>query len=331
MGNQETKSGSLSPQLKTSPITHFTRPKHITRDYESFSSTPSLVEYSEHHLNFSLPPSPSFKERFSVNSVKQDKSERPKRVFVAKTPQEKCFVVNHPGALHKQVSERTLTTSVLSQQNTQRTMPIASLNPNHDSVDRKKEKNGLKSPKAECPFFHLSQLLLDPHESPLNAFKQITRLRVPRVLYYSNKSYSTKDFNSKVCGHNNVMVIVTTADNDVFGCYHEESFPTPKDYSVKVESSEKFFLYGYNNNTENPIYPLKQGITKTVVIHPNDDKNFFFTVFSAFWILSEGVGYIHQNLRKEYNIAPTVLNPFTSKNLLSPIKVESVLVVEWTE
>ncbi|EKE37906.1 hypothetical protein ENUP19_0047G0225 [Entamoeba nuttalli] len=204
---------------------------------------------------------------------------------------------------------------------------------NHNKKKRSMSESNNSEIKMKTDFqseglFNLS-LLINDGDGDIDKFKKVTTLKIPKILYNSKTdSLCAETFNNAICGKGNIMIIVMTEDSDIFGCFQKEPLPFSNEYTVKAESTDDFFLFGYNNYTNNPIY-RKENCIRTIDIHPNSDKRFVFTCFSAFWVLSDGTAYIHQGFKQIYDVSPNTINPFTSKNLLSPIKLDSLLVVYW--
>ena len=202
-------------------------------------------------------------------------------------------------------------------------------------IDPKKQQEieQMKQTNQTDGIFNLGLLISDDDnddDQNINKFKKITTLKKPKFLYSSKSQGLRVDLlNNAICGQKNVMIIIMTVDNDIFGCFHKETIPYPKDIKIACESTDQFFLFGYNNYKDNPIVRKEGSTDRTIDLHPNNEKQFIFTVFSAFWVNSEGMVWIHQNFKNVYDIPPYCTNPFTCRNVLTPVKVDNLLAVSW--
>ncbi|BFU21364.1 hypothetical protein EHI8A_011620 [Entamoeba histolytica HM-1:IMSS-B] len=136
-----------------------------------------------------------------------------------------------------------------------------------------------------------------------------------------------RTFNSKIIGHSKILVIIATSDFDIFGIYNEEVIPPfKKKGNINLETTQKFFLFTYNNNTQQIIHRKKNN-TKSLTLYYENDSPFILTVFSAFWILSDGTCSIHQGFKNNYACTPCI-NPFSSQQTARKINAQFIFVIE---
>ncbi|EDR27085.1 hypothetical protein EDI_135390 [Entamoeba dispar SAW760] len=136
-----------------------------------------------------------------------------------------------------------------------------------------------------------------------------------------------RTFNSKIIGHSRILVIIVTNDFDIFGIYNEEVIPPfKKKGNINLETTKEFFLFTYNNNTQQ-IIRRKKNNTKSLTLYYENASSFILTVFSAFWILSDGTCSIHQGFKNNYVYTPCI-NPFSSQQTARKIGIQFIFVIE---
>ena len=147
------------------------------------------------------------------------------------------------------------------------------------------------------------------------------------VLYNSNKNeWSTREFNSSICGHENVMVIIITEDNNVYGCHQQDCMrPSNPYHSINVESENNFFLFALNSEHSFKVNRHQEN-NKTVTLSSNNNASILFSCYSAFWITLNNEFRINPSLYTNYQI-PKSSSPFPHEYCKSSIK--QVLCVEW--
>ncbi|KAL7713186.1 hypothetical protein QTN25_009249 [Entamoeba marina] len=60
---------------------------------------------------------------------------------------------------------------------------------------------------------------------------------------------STRTFNTKVCGYDNIFIVIITNFNEILGCFHEESLQPPtKQRNGTTETNKNYMLFACNNN-----------------------------------------------------------------------------------
>ncbi|ELP90718.1 hypothetical protein EIN_025270 [Entamoeba invadens IP1] len=168
----------------------------------------------------------------------------------------------------------------------------------------------------ECLDCNLNRLQVD--------IQNWTGLTKSSILYDSRlDGLNGRVLNSKVSCHQNVLFVFSTR-HGVFGCYHESAI-SPSTSQPKKSSSQNFFLFSMNKNCS---YKLKKvGQSASLSIYPKNSDNLIMTVFSAFWMNSEGIVQIHPSLRKEFEL-PNITNPLFGGAVSKKTKVDFMVALQ---
>ncbi|KAL7713316.1 TLDc domain-containing protein [Entamoeba marina] len=165
--------------------------------------------------------------------------------------------------------------------------------------------------------------------SEFNEIKEFTNFEHYNILYNSDlDGLTSRDLNSKVCGHSNVMFIIKGTNEELFGCYQEETMTLSTHKNIKTYSEKPFYLFSKTNGIYQQYHRSQQSNLETILIHSNTDKAFVFTAFSAFWVLSDGMVYQHQLLKENYEVPYCTTSPLHNKVSTKPIKLKNLIVIE---
>ncbi|ELP83532.1 hypothetical protein EIN_378370 [Entamoeba invadens IP1] len=167
---------------------------------------------------------------------------------------------------------------------------------------------------------HLDYSVLCPTTERLS---NLVHLETPQVIYNSEiDGLSAREFNSKVFGKGNVMVLVTLKTGETFGCYQK----CPMSFEQKF-SNETFFVF----NTTNYI-PLKRKIENNApetILHQNNEPKMVFTCNGAFWVVSDSLVFFHPAIKSLFGGSTKIGNPLCSASLYHEAQLESLIVVQW--
>ncbi|BFU22067.1 hypothetical protein EHI8A_138020 [Entamoeba histolytica HM-1:IMSS-B] len=204
-----------------------------------------------------------------------------------------------------------------------------------DSRSRSKShslSNSKSVSRSTSPSFNKEREVIEIKEIKIKDYR-IAKLRnwVGKSNYniiYNSKvdGLTARDLNSHVCGKGNIAFIVLRNGGECFGCYHYDTISPSKSTNNKLFSSNRFFLFVFNEALNST---LKRKTEETIIVHPNNDPYFVFTVCSAFWILQDGTVSFHQLIKENYIIPDVVTNPFCCKSLMKKIPIDTLLAVQW--
>lgn len=167
-----------------------------------------------------------------------------------------------------------------------------------------------------------------------------TELSQFTVLYDSaTDEYTARAFNSKVTGHEHVMLVVVTADDNVFGSYNGKHVPTKTEAKVTktgyfVDCDEDFFIFSLKNpaNTPPQIY-VSHKHSESLLIFPNSnpEKGIVGTV-CAFW-LYEDHAFISKMFHSNFQTPEGVVaenTALTGDFYPTYFQVKQLLALEWS-
>ncbi|EKE39516.1 hypothetical protein ENUP19_0284G0079 [Entamoeba nuttalli] len=186
-------------------------------------------------------------------------------------------------------------------------------------VDTKKISNRTKSGPSSrfSPF--LVPILPKPASikeiHKVNKLKKWTNLSYFRMVYFSGiDELSTRGFLSKVCGLNNLLIIVTTPSNECFGVFNGSTLPAQITSLTYIES-DFFFFFIFTNNGET--FKFKRKATsqtkRSLTLYPSTEQEFIFCAFCSFWITNKGRIGIHPLMRDQFDLS-SVVNPLGGIN-----------------
>lgn len=147
-------------------------------------------------------------------------------------------------------------------------------------------------------------------------------------LYDSQKdNFDNRTFNSTISCHSNVLIIIITTDYDIFGVYQKQRIPLLRPNTTMVlELSEEFFVFCYNDVMKEII--KKSTDTKiTLTLYSQVNTTLLLTVFSAFWIETNGKINFNKNLKVNYSYLPSI-NPFVKEQTTRSCSVKYLFAVE---
>ncbi|ELP85057.1 hypothetical protein EIN_080090 [Entamoeba invadens IP1] len=137
-----------------------------------------------------------------------------------------------------------------------------------------------------------------------------------------------RSFNAKVIGQQNIVIIAITKDSQ-FGMYQDEPLHKSEFGSPLVNESTDSFLFSFKEGNREPIVMDRvENQLKTITIYPDTEKNFVFTMFSAFWLKSDGKLAFHAMWKDKYLTEKLFLNPFVDKPLTEKVTCDRLLVLQ---
>ncbi|ELP92225.1 hypothetical protein EIN_117990 [Entamoeba invadens IP1] len=164
-------------------------------------------------------------------------------------------------------------------------------------------------------------------DNSFNFLEQIgnwTNSKTFSLIYYNRQEeFSSRELNNKICGKSNLCFLITTESNKVFGCYCADIVPLPQYINTKLTNQKTFFLFSLSHIYSTRLFPKTQN---SIIIHPNNEKSFVFSVFSAFWILQDQTIHFHKHLKLHYSIPDEIFSPFSSFNF--KLKIKSFVVLQ---
>ncbi|EKE37032.1 hypothetical protein ENUP19_0252G0098 [Entamoeba nuttalli] len=149
-----------------------------------------------------------------------------------------------------------------------------------------------------------------------------------KIIYDSYiEELDTRTFNEYVLYQPNIILILIL-DDCQFGVYQNQPLINNK-YTSFINDSDNCIIFSFKANKKEPIIITRKSLeTKTITTYPNTEKQFIFTMYSAFWLTTDGKVTFHQMIRKSYSIQPQVLNPFHEKTLSEKSNCNRLVVLK---
>ncbi|KAL7722674.1 TLDc domain-containing protein [Entamoeba marina] len=158
--------------------------------------------------------------------------------------------------------------------------------------------------------------------------KKWTAFEQYEVLYDSEiNEYSSREINSRICGKDNVMIIVISEDEQVFGCFHQDVIPPTNGDYQKVESTEFILFYLQHNNTKPVVYGRSKQTLNSLNLRSNNDRTYIIDVYSAFTLNCNKKITFHPYLRENYSVNRKDISPFTLAG--KPKRADKLVCVRW--
>ncbi|ELP94754.1 hypothetical protein EIN_341320 [Entamoeba invadens IP1] len=163
----------------------------------------------------------------------------------------------------------------------------------------------------------------------IETIQQWTSLTKITPLFNSDEdSLSAKNLNASICCHKNVCIVIKTEDNDLIGCFHQDVILPSKQNVNQKSCSNEFFIFSYNKNFSQKMEMKEKGKNHSITIHKNSETNFVFSVYSAFWILSDGTINIHPALKSVFKIPKNVVDPLIKNSFVKSTKITNLMAFE---
>ncbi|ELP94755.1 hypothetical protein EIN_341330 [Entamoeba invadens IP1] len=164
----------------------------------------------------------------------------------------------------------------------------------------------------------------------LERLKNATKMSNAKLIFDSRvDEIDSRNLNSHIAYKDNIMVVIVTDQNEVFGCFHEEALPNASyEGSQQIVSTKNFFLFTWKNKIFKT-YERKENVDKTFNVHSTSTQQFVLSVFSAFWVLKTGEVYVHQNIKENYKIKTTSNNPFFESSAKPNAQLKHLFVLQW--
>ncbi|KAL7721403.1 TLDc domain-containing protein [Entamoeba marina] len=114
--------------------------------------------------------------------------------------------------------------------------------------------------------------------------------------------FSPKVINSLISGKPNVMFIVITCSNEIFGCYNDASIPLISTNATRI-SGKEFFAFSLQFETYNPILFQKRNPCdrSNCMRYGGLQDDFVFDIDKAFSLKNNGEIMIFQSIFEEYD------------------------------
>ncbi|ELP91029.1 hypothetical protein EIN_267450 [Entamoeba invadens IP1] len=181
----------------------------------------------------------------------------------------------------------------------------------------------------------LEEMVVEPVIGQLKFQKKIvewTNMCQYRVLYRSTKDNLTaKALNAKICGRTNILLIVITNKNYVFGSYSSVAIPNPPkigDHHVGPDNA--FFCFTFQNpfNTE-PLKITKKTTSTSLKIYSNKEQSYVVGVDACFYIRANCPSHVPSCFAESFD-DPTKKGGLLFVNAVYPDKfgVQELMAVE---
>ena len=156
-----------------------------------------------------------------------------------------------------------------------------------------------------------------------------TSLSTCRLLYNSRtEEFSARQLNAKIGGAARVMLVVTTEDDDVFGCYYPLEIPVAGRLNTKVDCSKGHFIFTVQHPLHQPFRSFAKSGEKCLTLHSANDTDIVVAT-AGFWIKSDARLYVYPSVSVQYRLPQTVINPFTRTMAPSFSMVKSFVAFQW--
>ncbi|EKE39620.1 hypothetical protein ENUP19_0180G0026 [Entamoeba nuttalli] len=201
----------------------------------------------------------------------------------------------------------------------------------HRNTKKKEIQNGTnlmgQNPKE---LSLLSEYISEQIQLVTEMIKTQYHVNTYQVIYDSTyDELSSRFFNSKVCCHKNMFIIVTTKEGYVLGFFQEDFVPLSPKFQCSKIRSNNFKVFGFGDQFIDTLQKTNPKDDVGMILYPNRETSFIFTCHGAFWVLSDGKVYIHQGINNFYNVDPSCKNPLIHYKMQKFLILDTLIVFEW--
>ncbi|BFU22237.1 hypothetical protein KM1_319250 [Entamoeba histolytica HM-3:IMSS] len=166
----------------------------------------------------------------------------------------------------------------------------------------------------------------------INELKSWTGKRDSHIIYSSNSDeLSSRELNAKICGKENIMLLVITESGDIFGCYDQTLIPYINTHRTVIKS-EEFILFVFDS------YGNTALLQKTSLGHCNDNNPLVlfdcsedfhvFEIDNAFTLETNGYIHVQDDIFENYDLINGTIQ-YPQQYFTMDLKINHLIALQW--
>ncbi|KAL7712700.1 TLDc domain-containing protein [Entamoeba marina] len=169
------------------------------------------------------------------------------------------------------------------------------------------------------------------YEPFMNHLKEWTHLSNHELIYDSDADGLTaRSINYKIQDQKNVMILIQTDKDQIFGCFSSETIPPSEEegYGFYVRDDSSFFAFALKGKHPKPIMFKKKDKIYSLKVYSHDNDQWLIGIHCGFYIGTTTNSFISNKFNAFYECS---LSPdlFTGSYFPSTFSVNRVLALRW--
>ncbi|ELP87892.1 hypothetical protein EIN_274790 [Entamoeba invadens IP1] len=120
--------------------------------------------------------------------------------------------------------------------------------------------------------------------------------------------WDARELNAHICGLKNVLFLIFIPNEHPLGFYSKDIIPLSTQFECTHVTSSNTFIFSVDETGDIKTYFSNSNSQRSFTLHSNEEKNFLFTCYAAFWITSNAKIYPHNAAFKTFPKLPEVFS-----------------------